>query len=145
LGAPLLFGLCEEVDEGVAVGVSLGLGVAVSSGVAVAEADGDGDALGLGLGKVFIPFDFGDAVALGEVVGDALLCFGDAVGDGVGVDFLAGCFRCFGAGVGVGVASKKFLIFVPNDPSAVAVSIARNEIATTRRMRNFALIAKAKS
>jgi hypothetical protein len=129
------------VDEGVAVGVSLGLGVAVSSGVAVAEADGDGDALGLGLGEVFIRFDFGDAVALGEGVGDALLCFGD----GIGVDSFAGYFRCFRAGVGVGVASKNLFIFVPNDSSAVAVSIARNEIATTRRMPNVALIAKVKS
>jgi hypothetical protein len=54
-----------------------------------------------------------------------------AVGDGVGVAFFAECFRCL-RGAGVGVGSKIFLTFVPNDSSAGAASIAENNIAMAR-------------
>ena len=98
--------------EGVAVpsGVSVGLGVRVSSGVAAA--------VGVGVGEVFFRFAFVSGVGLGDGVGEVFLRFGEAVGEGVGVDFLAGRFRSFRAGVGVGVAVRNFLIFVPNDSSA---------------------------
>jgi hypothetical protein len=44
------------------------------------------------------------------------LCFGEFVGDGLGVGFFVERFRCL-RGTGVGLA-KIFLIFVPNDCSA---------------------------
>jgi len=68
-------------------------------------------------------FDFVFGVGVGDGVGEVFLCFGEAVGDGLGVAFFAERFRCLrGAGVGL---VKIFLIFVPNESSAViATSIA---------------------
>jgi hypothetical protein len=61
--------------------------------------------------------DFIFGVGLGDGVGEVFF-FGEAVGEGLGVDFFAELFRCLRDGVGVGVGSKIFLIFVPNDSSA---------------------------
>jgi hypothetical protein len=101
LGAPFFSG----------VGGALVEGVAVASGVSV----------GLGVGVVFLRFVFAfvSGVGLGDGVGEVLFRFGEAVGDGVGVDFLADLFRCFRAGVGVGVVVRNFLIFAPNGSSAL--------------------------
>jgi hypothetical protein len=125
-------------DVAVASGVSVGLGVRVSSGVAVAV----GDALGVGDGEVFFRFAFVSGVGLGDGVGEIFFRFGEAVGDGVGVDFLAEPFRCFRAGVGVGVAVINFLIFVPNDSSALlGETFIPKQIAATRRHRSTILVA----
>jgi hypothetical protein len=141
LGAPFFSGVGFAVDEGVAVGsgVSVGLGVGVSSGVAVAL----GDALGVGDGEAFFRFAFVSGVGLGDGVGEAFFRFGEAVGDGVGVDFLAvGRFRCFRAGVGVGVVVRNFLIFVPNDSSALlGATFIPKQIAAIRRLRRTTLVA----
>jgi hypothetical protein len=51
-------------------------------------------------------------------VGEIFLCLGEVAGDGLGVGFFAERFRCLRVGAGVGVGSKIFLIFVPNDSSA---------------------------
>jgi hypothetical protein len=101
------------VAEGVAVpsGVSVERGVRVSSGVAVA--------VSVGVGEVFFRFAFVSGDGLGDGVGEVFFRFGEAVGEGVGVDLVAGRFRCFRAGVGVGVVVRNFLIFVPNDSSAL--------------------------
>ena len=115
----------------------------------VADEDGVGDA--------FLRFDFafgvtvGDGVgetifslgvAVGDGVGEAFLGFGEAVGDGLGVDFPVARFRCFRDGVGVGVASKTFLILVPNDSSAASgAAVVPAKIATVRKSRSIALIA----
>jgi hypothetical protein len=67
---------------------------------------------------------------LGDGVGEVVFRFGEAVGDGVGVDFLADRFRCFRAGVGVGDVVKNFLIFLPNGSSAApTVAMPPNNIA----------------
>ena len=119
------------VAEGGAVGcgVSVGPGVSVSSGVAVAE----GDAPGLGEGDLFLRFRFVSGVGLGDGVGETFFRFGEAVGEGLGEDFPAERFRCFRIVVGVGVASKIFLIFVPNDSSAAsATRTVPSNIATIR-------------
>jgi hypothetical protein len=55
-------------------------------------------------------------VGLGDGVGETFLCFGEFVGDGLGVGFFVEGFRCL-RGTGVGLA-RIFLIFVPNDSSA---------------------------
>jgi hypothetical protein len=117
LGAPFFGGVGCAVPEGVAVafGVSVGLGVGISSGVAVAV----GDPPGVGVGDFFLRFDFVPGVGVGDGVGEAFLRFGEAVGDGLGEAFLADRFRCFRAGVGVGVVVRNFLIFVPNDSCAL--------------------------
>jgi hypothetical protein len=138
LGAPFFSGVGFAVAEGVAVGsgVSVGLGVGVSSGVAVAL----GDALGVGDGEAFFRFAFVSGV--GDGVGEVFFRFGEAVGDGVGVDFLAGRFRCFRAGVGVGVAVRKFLIFVPNVSSALlGETFISKQRAAIRRLRKTILVA----
>jgi len=138
LAAPFLCGVGCGVAEGVAVasGVSVGLGVRVSSGVAVAV----GDALGVGAGEVFLRFAFVSGVGLGDGVGEVFFRFGEAVGDGVGEDFLA--FRCFRAGVGVGVTVRNFLIFVPNDSSALlGATFIPKQIAAIRRPRRTTLVA----
>jgi hypothetical protein len=140
LGAPFFSGVGCAVAEGVAVacGVSIGIGVAVSSGVVVA----DGDALGLG--DLFLRFDFVSGVGLTDGAGE-IFFFGEAVGDGLGVDFPVERFRCFRDGVGVGVGPRNFLIFVPNDSSAASgVAIIPNKIATVRKSRSIALIARDK-
>jgi hypothetical protein len=121
------------VSEGVEVGsgVSVGLGVGVSSGTD-----------GLGIGDFPLCFRFVSDVGLGDGVGEAFLLFGDAVGDGLGASFLAGCFQCFRVGVGVGVGSKIFLIFVPNDSSAASgAAMAPKKIAQITTPQNVVLIA----
>ena len=124
--------------EGVAVasGVSVGLGVRVSSGVAVAVGDGPG------VGEIFLRFAFVSGVGLGVGVGEVFFRRGEAVGDGVGVDFLADRFRCFRAGVGVGVAVRNFLSFVPNGSSALlGETFIPKQIAAIRRQRSTILVA----
>src|SRR6266446_3534543 len=120
LGAPFFSGAGCTVGEGVNVGggVSVGLGVGVSSGAAAAG----GDTLGEGVGEIFF--------------------FGEAAGDGLDVDFFAVRFRCFRVGLGVGVASKTFLIFVPNDSSAAsAPRTEANNVATIKNTRSSILVA----
>ena len=139
LGAPFFSGVGCAVAEGVAVGcgVSIGIGVAVSSGVVLA----DGNVLGFGVGDLFLRFDFVSGVGLADGAGE-IFFFGEEVGDGLGVDFPVARFRCFRAGVGVGVASKTFLIFVPNDSSAASgAAVVPAKIATVRKSRSIALIA----
>ena len=134
MGAPCLCGVGRAVAEGVAVasGVSVGLGVRVTSGSAVVVGDA------LGVGEVFLRFAFVSGVGLGVGVGEVFFRFGEAAGDGLGVGFLADRFRCFRAGVGVGVAVRNFLIFVPNDSSAArAPSTALNKIARIKSPRNI--------
>jgi hypothetical protein len=83
------------------MGLSVGLGAGVSSG--------------LGVGELRLCFRFPSGVEVGEGVGEIFLCLGEAVGEGVEVAFF---FRCLLFGAGVGVGSKTFLIFLPNDSSA---------------------------
>jgi len=138
LGAPFFSGVGCAVTEGTAVGcvVSVALGDGVSSGVAIP----DGDSLGLGLGDLFLCFRFVSGVGLGDGVGEVFFFFGEAVGDGLTVDFFAERFRCFRVGVGVGVASKTLLIFAPNDSSAAsAAPTVPNNIATIRNARSIIL------
>jgi hypothetical protein len=124
LGAPFLCGVGRAVAEG----------VAVASGVSV------GVALGVGVGEVFLRFAFVPGVRLGVGVGEVFFRFGEAVGDGVGVDFLADRLRCFRAGVGVGVAVRNFLIFVPNDSSALlGAGAAPNNTPAINTSRNTVL------
>jgi hypothetical protein len=124
LGAPFFSGVGGALAEGVAVasGVSVGLGVGASSGV--------------GVGEAFFRFAFFSGVGLGDGVGEVFFRFGEAVGDGVGVDSLAGRFRCFRAGVGVGVVVRNFFIFLPNVSSAlVGATFVPKQIATIKRLR----------
>ena len=142
LGAPRLPGTACALGEGVEVGcgASVGLGVAVSSGVAV----GNADALGLGVGDLFFPLRFVPGVGLGDGVGE-IFFFGEAVGDGLGVDFLAARFRCFRAGVGVGVASRNLFTFVPNDSSALPEgTIDPKQIAVIKKLRRNILVVEDK-
>jgi len=98
------------------------------------------------VGDLFFPFDFVAGVGLGDGVGDVFFRLGEALGDGVGVDFFVMRLRCFRVGVGVGVASRSFLIFVPKDSSAAfGATIVPKKIATIRKTRNIALIAETKS
>ena len=75
---------------------------------------------GLGVGDFLLRFAVLSGVGLGDEVGELLFRFGEPVGDGLGANFFAADFLCFRAGVGVGVGSRIFLIFVPNDSSALA-------------------------
>ena len=114
MGAPLFSAPgCGEREE---LGVSDGLGTGLSSGVAV------------GVGDAFLRFDFVLGVAVGDGVGEVFFRFGEAVGEGLGVGFFVERFRCLRVGAGVGVA-KIFLIFVPNESSALTASIAPNNSA----------------
>ncbi len=138
LGPPFFSGVGCAVAEGGAVGcgVSLGIGVAVPSGVVVE------DGYALGVGDLFFRFDFVSGVGLADGAGE-IFFFGEAVGDGLGVDFPVERFRCFRDGVGVGVGPRNFLIFVPNDSSAASgAAIVPNKIATMRKSRSIALIAE---
>jgi hypothetical protein len=131
LGAPFFSGVGGALAEGVAVasGVSVGLGI------------------GVGVGEVFLRFVFAfvSGVGLGDGVGEVFFRFGEAAGDGVGVGFLADRFRCFRAGVGVGVAARNFLIFVPNDSSALlGATFIPKEIAPIRRLRRTTFVAANK-
>jgi hypothetical protein len=108
------------VAEVVAVpsGVSVGLGVRVSSDVGVV--------VGVGVGEVFFRF-------------------GEAVGEGLGVDFLTGRFRCFRAGVGVGGVVSNLLIFAPNDSSALlGTTFIPKQIAAIRRLQRAMSVAGSK-
>jgi len=67
-------------------------------------------------------FDLLFGVAVGDGLSEIFFFFGEAVGDGVGEAFCPACFRCLRDGVGVGVGSKTFLIFVPNDSSAACAA-----------------------
>src|SRR4030095_468571 len=143
LGAPLLPGpACAEGDGvGVFCGVSTGLGDRVSSGETVIE----GDAVAVGVGDPFLRFDFGVVAELGDGVDEVFFCFGETEGDGLGVAFFVGGFRCL-CGVGVGVGSKIFLIFVPNDSSAPpGVTIVPKQVAVMRKLRRIILIGANKS
>jgi len=80
-------------------------------------------------------------VRLADGAGE-IFFFGEEVGDGLGVDFPVARFRCFRAGVGVGVGPRNFLIFAPNDSSAASgAAIVPTKIATVRKSRSIALIA----
>lgn len=138
MGAPFFPGVGCGVVEGIAVGcgLSVGLGDGASSGATVS----DGDAPGVGVGDPFLRFRSVSGVGLGDGVGDAFFRFGEAVGAGLGVGFFADRFRCFRAGVGVGVVVKNFLIFLPNGSSALlGVTIAPAQIAAIRKIRNVVL------
>ena len=94
------------------------------------------------MGDLFFRFDFVSGVGLADGAGEIFFCFGEAVGDGLGVDFVVERFRCFRDGVGVGVGPRNFLIFVPNDSSAASgAAIVPNKIAMMRKSRSIALIA----
>jgi len=67
-----------------------------------------------------LDFRFVSGVGLGDGVGEIFFRLGEAVGDGLGVAFFAGRLLCLRVGLGVGVGSRIFLIFVPNDSSALA-------------------------
>jgi len=109
---------------------------ALGDGVSVAA----GDSLGVGVGDAFLRFDFVFGVGLGDGVGEAFSCSGEVVGDGLGVDFFGVRFRCFRAGVGVG--ARIFLIFVPNDSSALPeATIVPKQIEAIRKLRRIVLIA----
>jgi hypothetical protein len=138
-GPTFLSGAGCKVSRGVAEGhaVSVGLGDGVSAGPTVV----DGDTVGVGVGDDFLCVDFVFGVGLGDGVGEILFLFGEAVGDGLGSDFFTGRFRCFRVGVGVGVGSKIFLIFVPNDPSvAPGAATPAKKIAPITRARSVVLI-----
>ena len=132
-GAPFFSGVGCAVNEGVEVagGVSVGLGTGVSSG-----------ASGLGVGDFLLCFRFVSGVGLGDGVGEIFFRLGEAVGDGLGVAVFAGRLLCLRVGLGVGVGSRIFLIFVPNDSSALAgATIAPKQIATIRKLRRIILVA----
>ena len=96
------------------------------------------------MGDLFFRFDFVSGVGLADGAGE-IFFFGEAVGDGLGVDFPVERFRCFRDGVGVGVGPRNFLIFVPNDSSAApGAAIVPNKIATMRKSRSIVLIAENK-
>ena len=94
------------------------------------------------MGGLFFRFDFVSGVGLADGAGEIFFCFGEAVGDGLGVDFVVERFRCFRDGVGVGVGPRNFLIFVPNDSSAApGAPIVPIKIAMMRKSRSIPLIA----
>ena len=112
------------------LGVSVGLEAGLSSGVAV------------GVGDARLRFDLDFGVGLGDGVGETFFRFGVAVGDGPGVVFFAERVLCFRCGDGVGVGSRIFLIFAPNDSSAApGVTIAPTQIAASRSIRRIILVA----
>jgi hypothetical protein len=128
-----------KVSRGLAEGgaVSVELGDGVFAGATVE----DGDAVGVGVGDNFLCVDFVFGVGLGDGVGEIFFLFGEAVGDGLGSDFFTGRFRCFRVGVAVGVGSKIFLIFVPNDSSAApGAATPAKKIAPITRARSVVLI-----
>jgi len=90
------------------------------------------------VGDLFLRFLVVSGVGLGDGVGEAFSRSGEVVGDGLGVDFFGVRFRCFRAGVGVG--SRIFLIFAPNDSSALpGATILPKQIETIRRIRTIIL------
>jgi hypothetical protein len=126
--------VCAGVAKG--GGVSVGLGDGGSASVTVADGER------VGVADAFLRLDFSFGVAPEDGVGEAFFLLGDAVGDALVAGFSVGCFRCFRVGVGVGVGSKIFLIFVPNDSSAApGAAIAPKKIAQLTRPQNVVLIA----
>ena len=153
------------------MGVSLGSGVALG----LAEADGDSEGDALGVGELFdFFFFFGDALGedSGDGLGDAFFFFGEddfsGVADGFGVADFSGAAVGFGVGdfsavdfffvrfrgAGVGVGSKIFFNFVPNDSSAgawtaKAVTTAMAATATAalipRRIGNYFFASSART
>jgi hypothetical protein len=116
------------------------LGCGEREGPEVSVGVGDGVSSGLGVGEFRLCFRFPPGVEVGEGVGETFLCFGEAVGEGVDVAFF---FRCLLFGAGVGVGSKTFLIFLPNDSSALTdITIAPQQIATDRMTRRTILVAE---
>ena len=100
------------------------------AGVSAAVADGVSSGAGVADEIAFLRFDLVLGVGLGDAVVEAFFDFGEAVGDGVDIDFFAERLRCLRVGVGVGSGSKTFLIFVPNDSSvAFAAPMPPNNIA----------------
>ena len=98
--------------------------------------------MSVGVGDARLRFDLDFGVGLGDGVGEIFLCRGEVVGDGLGVAFFAKRVLCFRCGDGVGVGSKIFLIFVPNDSSAApGETIAPTQIAASRSIRRIILIA----
>ena len=99
--------------------------------------------MAVGVGDARLRFDLDFGVGLGDGVGEIFLCLGEVVGDGLGVAFFAERVLCFRCGDGVGVGSKIFLIFVPNDSSAApGVTIAPTQIAASRSIRRIILVAE---
>ena len=138
-GPTFFSGVGCRVSRGVAErgGVSVGLGDGVSAGASVP----DGDGVGVGVGNDFLRFAFVFGVGMGDGVGEIFLRPGETAGDGVGVVFFAERFRCFRVGVGVGVGSKIFLIFAPNDSSAArGLVTAPKKNAQITRPQNVLLI-----
>jgi hypothetical protein len=128
-----------KASQGVAEGrpVSVGLRDGVSAGATVA----DEEAVGTGVENGSFRLDFFFGVALGEAVAEAFLLCGDAVADALGTGSLARCFRRFRVGVGVGVGSKVFLIFAPNDSSAASgAATAPKRIVQIIRPQNVVLM-----
>ena len=139
LGAPFFCGVGRAVAEGVAVPSRVSVGRWRSRFLR------RGCGCRCGSGRGFFRFVFLSGVGLGDGLGEVFFRFGEAVGEGVGVDFLAGRFRCFRAGVGVGVVVRNFLIFVPNDSSALlGATFNPKQIAAIRRLRRTTLVAANK-
>jgi hypothetical protein len=151
-GAPFFFGEGEADGFDVSPGVTVALRLADGDSSGEAQGVGDalrfffllalGDASGEGLGDDF--FFFGEEEVVGSGVSEGVgvadvffFFFGDgdfsgvSLGLGVG-DFSAAVFFfvCF-RGVGVGVGSKIFFSFVPNDSSAGARTPIRPMTAKT--------------
>jgi len=87
--------------DGLGAGVSLGVGLTAGLEIGLGDTEGRGVADGSG-------------VALGAGVAGA-------VGDGLGASFffvVANAFRCLRTGIGVGVLTKKSLIFLEKDSSS---------------------------
>ena len=96
----------------------------------------------MGVGDFLLCFCFASDVGLGDGVGEAFLCLGEAVADGVAVAFFVERFRCFRNEAGVGDGAKAFLIFVPNDSSATPdATIAPTQIVASRNLRRIILVA----
>jgi len=152
-GSPFFFGEADADGLGVWPGETLALGLAEAEGDSSGDGDGVGEPFrffflleldedsGEGLGDDF--FFLGEEIAEGSGVSDGVgvaltffffgggdfsgVSLGFGVGDFSAVVFFFGCFR----GVGVGVGSKTFFSFVPNDSSAGARTPIRAMTAKT--------------
>lgn len=106
--------------DGLGVGVSLGLGVWLGEGCGVGVVVANGD----GRGVVGVGVGFGVADDSGVTLG---LAFGFGVagapGEGLGLSFFCvAVFRFLRDGVGVGVRTKKSLIFLENASSSSSIA-----------------------
>jgi len=91
------------------------------------------------VGDLFFRFDLVSGVGLADGAGEVFF-FGETVGEGLGVALVVERFRCFRDGVGVGVAPRNFVIFVPNDSSAApGAAIVPNKIAMLKKIRSVLL------